>query len=51
MKIWLLLSSENNAKNFNYTSKMDKPRYSYEKIEDITIEVYERLCQNEPLEK
>ena len=40
LKIWLVLCSQNNAKNFNYTSKMDEKRKSYEKIEELTVKVY-----------
>jgi hypothetical protein len=52
MKIWLLLCSENNAKNFHYTSRNDKAKKgSGIKISELTIQIYLTLCANEPLDK
>lgn len=47
-----MLCSQNNAKHFSYSSRNDKPKTgSGLKISELTIQIYETLCKNEPMPK
>lgn len=50
LKIWLLLCSQNSARNFHYTSRADKVKKgSGLKLSELTVQIYLNLCENLPM--